>query len=154
MSFISKHPMTAAMIGAGALVCGALAFHLLSSKVSGGSSLSEVMDEIQALGQPQFNAQGFLEFEYYRLLFAIINKHAKLSFADEKKNMTETRRSAMKAGDTGKYREIVQEMIQREERGFQEMLNEATSYIGMSEDQFMMMHASYMQNPMTQQVLM
>lgn len=34
------------------------------------------------------------------------------------------------------------------------MLNEATAYIGMSEDQFMMMHASYMQNPMTQQVLM
>ena len=34
------------------------------------------------------------------------------------------------------------------------MLNEATAYIGMTEDQFMMMHASYMQNPMTQQVLM
>ncbi len=34
------------------------------------------------------------------------------------------------------------------------MLNEATAYIGMNEEQFMMMHASYMQNPMTQQVLM
>lgn len=69
MSFISKHPVATALIGAGALIGGALAFHILSQKVDGAGGLQEVMEEIQALGQPKFNAQGFLEFDYYRQLF-------------------------------------------------------------------------------------
>ncbi len=117
MSFIQKHPVAAALIGVGALITGAVAFHVLSQKVDNGN-LQEVMEEIQALGQPRFNAQGFLEFEYYKKLFAIINKYAKLSFQEDKKILTQSRREALKQGQTDKYREIVQEMIQREEKGF------------------------------------
>ena len=47
MSFIKDHPIAAALIGAGALVSGAIAFHILSQKTEGAGSLQEVMDEIQ-----------------------------------------------------------------------------------------------------------
>ena len=56
-----------------------------------------------------------LSFMYYKDVFAIIQKHAKAKFATEKKQMMETRRKHLNKGELKEYKEIVKDMIQKEE---------------------------------------
>lgn len=54
--------------------------------------------------------------------------------------MVNERREALKAGDMNKYKQIVQDIIKQEEGGFQEIMQEAMDYIGLSEAEFMQVH--------------
>jgi hypothetical protein len=91
-----------------------------------------------------------LSFPYYKDVFMIISKHSKARFADEKKDFIAKRRNALKSNNDREYKEIVKEMIQKEESTFGDLLTEAMEHIGMSEQEFMQMHQMYMSNPQTQ----
>ena len=136
-----------ALIGVGALVGGAIAFHYLSGKESGNS---QCFEEIDSLGPAQKDANGLLSFPYYKNVFMIISKHSKQKFADEKKDYITRRRKALKDSNDRDYKEIVKDMIQKEEQSFGDLLTEAMDHIGMSEQEFMQMHQMYMSNPQTQ----
>lgn len=64
------------------------------------------------------------------------------------------RRQALKDGDMNRYKQIVQDIIQQEERGFQDIMQEAMDYIGLSEAEFMQVHQTYSQHPAFQQTMM
>ncbi len=68
--------------------------------------------------------------------------------------MLKTRRALLKAGKNAEYKEIVKDMIQKEETMCGDLLQEAMEHIGMTEQEFMQMHQVYMSNPQTQQALM
>lgn len=76
-------------VGATVAVIGAaVIFHLVSNKESAGNSgLNEALTEIAALGEPRREANGLLAFDYYKNVFFIIMKHARLSFAEEKQQL-------------------------------------------------------------------
>lgn len=97
-----------ALLGVGALVTGAIAFHYLSGKESGNSLCFE---EIDNLGAPQKDANGLLSFPYYKNVFMIISKNAKQKFGDEKKDYIARRRRALRENNDRDYKEIVKEMI-------------------------------------------
>lgn len=97
-----------ALIGVGALVCGAVAFHYLQGKEA---TSSQCFDEIDQLGPAQKDTNGLLSFPYYKNVFMIISKHAKGKFADEKKEYIIRRRKALKDNNNRDYKEIVKEMI-------------------------------------------
>jgi hypothetical protein len=97
---------------------------------------------------------GLLNFGYYKDVFFIIQKHAKLSFSEEKSEMLKKRRSLLKENKMPEYKELVKEMIQKEEKLCGDLLQDAMEHIGLNEQEFMQMHQIYMQNPQTQQILM
>jgi hypothetical protein len=45
------------------------------------------------------------------------------------------------------YKEVVKEMIQKEEQMCGDLLQDAMEHIGMNEQEFMQMHQIYMSNP-------
>jgi hypothetical protein len=140
-----------AAVGVAALIGGALLFHSFSNKES---SSSQCLDEIDQLGAPQKDPNGLLAFPYYKNMFMIISKHCKNKFASEKKDYVIKRRKALRDKNERDYREIVKELVQKEEASFGDMLSEAMEHIGITEQEFMHMHQMYMSNPQTQQVLM
>ena len=85
------------LAAAGALIGGAILFNYISGK-SSTSSTSAAFDEIEALGPAKKEPNGLLTFPYYKDVFLIITKHSKLRFAQEKKDLTNKRRGALKAG--------------------------------------------------------
>lgn len=64
---------------------------------------------------------------------SIVQRHAKERFADEKKELLNKRRALLKDGKTDEYKEIVAEMIKKEEMMFQDLMMEVMEHIGMSE---------------------
>lgn len=147
----SNKPWVYVALGAGALVATAVVVHLLTSKSSGSS---HCFDEIDSLGAPKKEPNGLLSFGYFKELFGIVSKYAKQKFADEKKDLTARRRKALKEGNEQLYKEIVKEMMQREEMVFGELLQDSLEHIGVNEQEFMQMQQIYMSNPQTQQILM
>jgi hypothetical protein len=63
-----------------------------------------------------------LSFTYYKDLFGIVTKHGKQKFAPEKKSWLHKRREAYKSKDEKKYREVVTEMLKKEETAFADVL--------------------------------
>jgi hypothetical protein len=116
----------------GALIGGAILFNYISGKSSSSTS-SAAFDEIEALGPAKKEPNGLLTFPYYKDVFLIITKHSKLRFAQEKKDLTGKRRTDLKAGNNLEYKEVVQEMIQKEEAVFGDLLQEAMDHIGLTE---------------------
>lgn len=76
---MSENKWKFVVIGAAALVGGAIIFHLISNKEQGTTG-SEVFEEIDALGGVKKEPNGFLSFSYYKDIFAIIQKHSKKRF--------------------------------------------------------------------------
>lgn len=146
MTSSGNNALTYGIAGAGALIAGALAFHYISTKTSVSSP---VFEEVEALGAPQRQANGFLPFNYYKDLFMIISKHSKQNFSEEKKELSTKRRAALKSGIMSQYKEIVKETITKEEEAFGNLLAEAMDHIGLNEQEFMQMHQTYMSNPQT-----
>jgi len=64
------------------------------------------------------------------------------------------RRQLLKEGKTQEYKDLVKDMIAREEATCGDLLTDAMEHIGLNEQEFMQMHSIYMQNPQTQQILM
>lgn len=143
-------------IGVGAaLVAGALIFHAISSKgEEAAQQSSKVLEEIDALGPPKKEMNGLLNFGYYKDVFFIIQKHAKTRFAEEKAELLRKRRTLLKDNKMTEYKELVKEMIQKEEQMCGDLLQDAMDHIGLNEQEFMQMHQIYMSNPQTQQILM
>lgn len=133
--------------GAAALVGAAVVFHNISNKQSVASA---VFDEIDALGPPKKEMNGMLSFAYYKEVFGIIQKHSKAKFGKEKKELLEQRRRLLRENKMNEYKELVKEMIQKEESSFGDLLQEAMDHIGLSEQEFMQTHQIYMTNPQTQ----
>jgi hypothetical protein len=131
-----------ALAAAGALVSAAVVFHLVSNKSASGSSL--IFEEIDALGPAKKEPNGLLNFMYYKDVFGIIQKYSKAKFGNEKKQMLETRRRLLAEGKQSEYKDLVKEMIQKEEGAFGDLLQEAMDHIGVSEQEFMMTHQTYM----------
>lgn len=129
-------------LGAGvAVVAGAVILHLINSKAEGSAAQTQkVLEEIDALGPPKKEMNGLLNFGYYKDVFFIIQKHAKLTFAAEKSEMLAKRRSLLKENKMGEYKELVKEMIQKEEKLCGDLLQDAMEHIGLNEQEFMQMH--------------
>lgn len=139
-----------AALGA-AVVGGALIFHYFQQKVTDeDSALSKALLEIKALGEPKREANGLLAFSYYKDVFSIIMKNARLSFAEEKQELLKKRRELLRNGKMDEYKELVNDMIQKEEKVGTDLLGEAMENIGLSEQEFMQTHQYYMMNPQTQ----
>ena len=137
MNTENKDLIKYAAITAGLLVSGGLAFHLLKN-YSGVNR--KCFKEIDQLGPVQKDINGMLNFNYYKEVFMIISKYAKESFWDEKKKLLEHRRKCLREGNLVEYREIVRDMISKEEKTFDNLLKEAMTHIGMNETEFKQMH--------------
>ena len=81
-------------------------------------------------------------------------KNARASFAEEKQELLKKRREFLRSKNTTAYKELVMEMIQKEEKVGTDLLGDAMEHIGLSEQEFMQTHQFYMMNPQTQQILM
>lgn len=131
-----------------ALVGGALLLHYFSSKQSeSGEVLSKALEEISALGEPKREANGLLSFPYYKDVFQIIMRNARQSFAEEKRELLRKRRELLRSQKTSEYKELVMDMIQKEEKVGTDLLGDAMEHIGLSEQEFMQTHQYYMMNP-------
>jgi hypothetical protein len=116
--------------------------------------LSKALEEIKALGEPKREANGVLAFSYYKEVFSIIMKNAKSSFAEEKQQLLVQRRDFLRNNKTNEYKELVMEMVTKEEKVGTDLLGDAMEHIGLNEQEFMQTHQFYMMNPQTQQILM
>lgn len=139
-------------VAASALVGGAVLFHLLQSKA--GSSASAVLEDIDAIGPVKKEANGMLSFSYFKDLMGTVQRHSKERFGDEKKDMLARRRVLLAQNKTDEYKELVSEMIKKEESVFQDIMMEVFDHIGLSEQEFMMVNEFYMRNPQTSQIIM
>jgi hypothetical protein len=151
---MSDKKLIYAVAGGAAFVGAAVLFYLYSNTSKAEVSIDQCMEEIEALGAKQMTPQGVLAFDYYKNVFAIISKYAKTKFGKEKRTYIEKRRVLLKAEKLDEYKEVVKELIAKEEHVFSDLLGEAMEHLGLSEQEFMQMHQMYMSNPQTQQALM
>jgi hypothetical protein len=141
-------------LGAGAAVVAlAVGYHYLSGEGS-ASSVNQCLDDVDALGPPKKEANGILAFNYYKDLFTVVGKHGRIRFADEKKELIQQRRKALKEGNNKKYNELVKDIIQKEEMQMGDLMQEVMDHLGISEQEFMMTQQTYMSNPQASQILM
>lgn len=63
------------------------------------------------MGAPKKEMNGLLSFTYYKDLFVIMQKHAKLKGAEDKKEMLAKRRQLLKDNKMDEYKELVKEII-------------------------------------------
>ena len=123
------------MAGVGAAIVGiALLSHFLSAKQGEETgALSKALEEIKALGEPKREANGLLAFAYYKDVFSIIMKNARSSFAEEKQQLLVQRRELLRNNKTNEYKELVMEMVQKEEKVGTDLLGDAMEHIGLNE---------------------
>ena len=121
-----------ALIGGVAVVGAAVAYHL--SKAT--EEAEDLDDDLAQLGDPEYEPNGMLKFEYFLKIFQICSYYGKTTFAKQKKEFIKQRRDALLSGDTKKYEQIVMEMTQREEMLIQAKLMEIIEKIGLSEQDF------------------
>ena len=131
MSDKSNKSLLYVAAGAAVVIGGALLFNYISN--SSSASSSQCFEEIDQLGPPKKDPNGLLNFGYYKDVFLIISKHAKGKFADEKKELVARRRSCLKDGKMDEYRQIIEQLIMKEESSFQDLINEAMDHIGLTE---------------------
>lgn len=139
------------MIGAGSLAVLGLTVLLFRGKAE---SNSQMFSEIDALGPVRKEANGELEFGYYKDIFMILSKTAKQRFQKEKQSLLTKRRQCLKEGKMVEYRDIVKEIGHKEEHLFEELVQVAAAHIGLSENDFLKVHSHYMSNPTYQHMLM
>ena len=123
-------------------------------QTKGTDALSKAIEEIEALGTPKREANGLLAFSYYKELYCIIMKYQKLSFAMQKQQLLVQRRDLLRNKKTKEYKELVMEMVQKEEKVGTDLLRDAMERISLNEQEFMQTHQFYMMNPQTQEILM
>jgi hypothetical protein len=81
-------------------------------------------------------------------------KNAKSSFAEEKQQLLVKRRDFLRNNKMNEYKELVMEMVTREEKAGTDLLEHAIEHIGLNEQEFFQTHQFYMMNPQTQKILM
>lgn len=112
----------------------ALLSHYLSGKhTEEAGALSKALEEIKALGEPKREANGLLAFKYYKDVFSIIMKNARSSFSEEKQQLLVQRRDLLRNKKTSEYKELVIDMMQKEEKVGTDLLGDAMEHIGLSE---------------------
>ena len=79
-------------------------------------------------------------------------KNAKSSYAEEKQQLLIQRRDFLRNNKMTEYKELVMEMVTKEEKAGTDLLTEAMEHIGLNEQEFMQTHQFYMMNPQTQQM--
>ena len=95
-----------------------------------------------------------LAFSYFKEVFSIICKNARSSLAEEKKQLLVQRRDLLRNNKMSEYKELVMEMVTKEENLGAEILSDAICHIGFNVLEFMQSHQYYMKNPQTQLILM
>lgn len=151
----SKATNKAVIVGitAGALLIGgALLLNWLQGKQGTGSQ--ELIEEIEKLGPVKKEMNGMLSFPYFKDLMSIVQKHAKAKYHDEKRDLLAKRRKFLQEQNQAEYKEVVQEIIKKEESVFQDIMMEALEHIGLTEQEFMQVNEMYMRNPQTSQIIM
>ena len=111
----SNNKVWYAVLGIGALVTGAVVYHLISNNKS---SQSDILEDVEALGEPKKDSRGILTFQYFKDIFILAQKHAKLKFAEAKQELLIKRRKAHQSGNEAEYGEIIKEAMQKEEMAF------------------------------------
>ena len=81
-------------------------------------------------------------------------KNARSSFSEEKQQLLVQRRDLLRNKKTSEYKELVIDMMQKEEKVGTDLLGDAMEHIGLSEQEFMQTHQFYMMNQETNQILM
>eukprot|EP00347_Sterkiella_histriomuscorum_P001648 403371214 len=117
-------------------------------------SHSIVFEAVDALGPPQKGSNGLLSFPYFNDILQIIYKNGKETFAVEKKELLIRRRQLLKENKMDQYKEVVAEVIQREETIIQDLMMKTFDHIGLTEQELMKVYQFYMGNPQTQQIMM
>ena len=142
--------------GAAALVGGALLYHSLQGEGMGGDGggLDKMFEEIGALGGVKRDPNGMMSFHYYKELFIIVNKYTKEKNAPAKKQLVDERRQALQNKDIETYKNLVKDILMKEEQGFGEVMQEAMEFLGLGEQEFMQVHQMYSQHPSFQQTMM
>lgn len=90
----SNNKLMYLLVGAGAVVVGALAYHFISGSKS---ALPDIIEDVEALGDVKKDSRGILTFEYFKNIFILAQKHAKLKFAEAKQDLMARRRNAFKS---------------------------------------------------------
>jgi hypothetical protein len=121
--------------GAGAFVAAAVLIHHFSGKEEGATAqqANKVLEDIDALGPAKREANGLLNFTYFKDVFVLVQKHSKARFAEEKQGLLKKRRAFLKESKMPEYKELVKEMIQKEESMLGEMLQDCMDHIGINE---------------------
>jgi hypothetical protein len=84
MTSSDKNIAKYALIGTGAVAAVGIVVYLMSGR---GVSNTQLLKEIDELGPIQREANGILTFNYYKDIFMVISKHARLRFAKEKQKL-------------------------------------------------------------------
>ena len=138
----------------GVAAVGILSYYLLGNKAEKTDNLSKSLKEIKALGEPKREANGLLAFSYYKDIISIIMKNARSDFAEEKKQLLVQRRELLRNNKTEEYKELVMEMVVKEEKVGTDLLGDALDHIGLSESESMQTHEIYMKDPQIQKIIM
>lgn len=84
-----------ALIGGVAVVGAAIAYHMASKS----TEEVDMDDDLAELGQPEYEPNGMLKFEYFLKMFQICSFYGKAQFAAKKKQMVKDRRAALANND-------------------------------------------------------
>ena len=79
---------------------------------------------------------GMLNYEYFKEMYAIIQRGVKQEFAEEKRTLVEKRRQLLKEGNTEEYKAIITQMTKREEELTNKILQEVLGSLKISEMEF------------------
>ena len=117
----------------GVAAVGILSYYLFGNQAEKTDALSKSLKEIKALGEPKREANGLLAFSYYKDIFSIIMKNARSSFAKERQQLLVQRRELLRNNKTNEYKELVMEIVQKEEKVCTDLLGDAMEHIGLNE---------------------
>lgn len=123
-----------ALIGGVAVVGAAVAYHLASK--SAEEADDGIDEDLDQLGEPQYEPNGMLRFDYFLKVFQICSFYGKNQFNIKKRELITQRRLALADNDDKKYEQIVMDMTQQEEMLIQSKLMEIIEKIGLSEQDF------------------
>lgn len=151
----SNKPLAIGLAAAAVFVGGALLFNYFQSKQSSSAASNEaVLADIDSLGPPKREANGLLAFGYFKELMQTVQRHGKERFASDKKEFLFRRRHLLQENKLDEYKEVVAEMVKKEEACFQDLMMEVVDHIGLTEQEFMQTNQIYMSNPQTSQLIM
>lgn len=133
----NNKPLIVGLAAAAALVGGAILFNYLQSKSEGTTTTEALLVDVDALGPPKREANGLLSFPYFKDLMMTVQRHGKERFASDKKEFLFRRRHLLQEKKEKEYKEVVAEMIKKEEQCFQDLMMEVIDHIGLTEQEFM-----------------
>jgi len=91
--------------GAGAIIAGAVIYHLVSSEDE--ESTDTLVLDMGQLQTIEKDASGTIKLQNFIEIFKLVTKHSKVRIGSVKSNSADERRQALREGNEDKYRELV-----------------------------------------------